>query len=210
MGVFAVNLNSGGLSLEACLELPGTAAPYPGVVLCHPHPLYGGNMDNNVIVAVNRALIRVGIAALRFNFRGVGRSQGLFDNGRGETGDAGIAIEFLACHEKINPDRIGVMGYSFGGMVAMAAAASSEAARAVALVSPVVEPSALGNCLKPKYIICGDMDSIISCNRILTEAAGMAGPGKVEVMSGADHFWWGCADRMADKVAAFFREIFER
>ncbi|MFZ5633891.1 MAG: alpha/beta hydrolase [Bacillota bacterium] len=202
-----VVLNSGGLSLEARLELPGNPGPCPGVVLCHPHPLYGGNMDNNVILAVGRALAGAGIASLRFNFRGVGRSWGSFDNGVGEREDARSALDFLTAHEEIHPERIGVMGYSFGGMVALAVAGTDSTVKAVAAVSPVVQSGALRGCVKPKYIVCGAEDSIIPSSAVLQAAAGMADPKRVEVVPGADHFWWGSEDEMAGKVAGFFKEF---
>lgn len=201
-----VSLISGGLSLEASLDLPGHPGPYPGVVLCHPHPLYGGNMDNNVILAVGRALAGAGIASLRFNFRGVGRSRGSFDNGVGEREDARSALDFLAGHEEIKPGCIGVMGYSFGGMVALAVAGMDSAAKAVAAVSPVVQSGALRECEKPKFIVCGAEDSIIPPASVLQAAAGMAEPKRVEVVPGADHFWWGREDEIAGRVAEFFKE----
>ncbi|MQL51043.1 hypothetical protein GFC01_01910 [Desulfofundulus thermobenzoicus] len=68
-----IDLPGSGLVLEAFLDLPAVPGPFPGVVLCHPHPLYGGNMNNNVILAVSQALTSNGIASLRFNFRGVGQ-----------------------------------------------------------------------------------------------------------------------------------------
>lgn len=115
MRTLRVTLQAGGLLLEGCLELPQGTGPVPGVVLCHPHPLYGGDMENNVIVAVGRALVRSGLAALRFNFRGVGRSQGEFAGGVGEQEDARAALSFLATRPEIDPARLGIAGYSFGG-----------------------------------------------------------------------------------------------
>lgn len=206
MRTLGVGISCGGLTLEGCLDLPGATGKHPGAVLCHPHPLYGGNMDNNVLLEVSRALTGVGIACLRFNFRGVGRSQGSFDNGRGEQDDARAALDFLAGREEVDPDRIGVMGYSFGGMVALAAGGCAERARAIAAVSPVMPPGALRECPKPKFIVTGSADSIVSSRSVLSEAGAMAGPKKVEVIAGADHFWWGYGERMAGMVAAFFTE----
>ncbi len=203
MRVIKTTFYNSGLSLEARLDLPDVPGRRPGVVLCHPHPLYGGNMDNNVIMAVSRALAGFGIASLRFNFRGVGLSQGSFADGVGEQDDAESALAYLALREEINPERIGIMGYSFGGMVAMAAGGRSSVARAVAAVSPVVP---LRDCPKPKLIVTGGSDSIIPASAVLLETGGMALPKKIEVIAGADHFWWGCEDEAANRVAAFFKE----
>ncbi|MCL6611294.1 MAG: alpha/beta fold hydrolase [Peptococcaceae bacterium] len=210
MKTLKIFFDSGGLDLEACLDLPGGPGPHPGVVLCHPHPLYGGNMDNNVILAVSRALGEAGIAGMRFNFRGVGRSGGAYDNGAGEREDARFALDFLSGREEIDPARIGVMGYSFGGMVAMAAAERAGQVRAVAAVSPVIPPGgALREFPKPKFIACGAADDLIPSSAILEEFAKMAEPKKIEVVPGADHFWRGHEDKVAGMAARFFVEAFK-
>lgn len=206
MKVIKTTLNSGGLSLEARLVLPGSTGRFPAVVLCHPHPLYGGNMDNNVIGAVSRALAGAGITALCFNFRGVGLSRGSFDNGRGEQEDAMSALSFLALRDELDPERLGVMGYSFGGMVALAVSDRDSRVKAVAAVSPVITPGAFRECSKPVYIVSGSDDSLIPSSEVLKEAANMACPNKVEVVPGADHFWWGREDMVAERLAAFFTE----
>ncbi len=202
-----ITINNEGLSLEACLELPETPGPYPGVVLCHPHPLYGGDMDNNVVVAVKKALVKEQIACLRFNFRGVGLSQGSFANGMGEQDDAGAAISLLKCQEEIDADRVGIMGYSFGGMVALSKGSHSSNIRALAAVSPVVPANVAAGCEKPKLIICGDKDNMIPSSDILQAAEKMNDPKVVEVISGADHFWRGYESRLAGMVVDFFRKF---
>lgn len=206
-----VTVFNNGLSLEACLDLPVIAnGRYPGVVLCHPHPLYGGNMDNSVVLAVSEALVAFGIAGLRFNFRGVGHSGGSFDSGIGEQDDAMSAISFLLQCGEIDTSRIGIMGYSFGGMVALEVGGRAGDIRAMAAVSPVINPGALKNCQKPKYIVSGSEDDLVPLASIRSGVAEMAEPKRLEVVSGADHFWWGYLDEMALKVAGFFREQLAR
>jgi alpha/beta superfamily hydrolase len=95
-------IEAGDVQLEAVLHLPDGVPPFAGVVVCHPHPRYGGDMNNNVVLAVTRALTDRGIAALRFNFRGVGGSAGSYDDGRGETEDAQHALDALASREEID------------------------------------------------------------------------------------------------------------
>ena len=86
----------------------------PGAVICHPHPMYGGSMDNNVVEAIIAAMWRRGYATLRFNFRGVGASEGEYDGGEGEAEDARAAVEFLAAQPDIDRGAIALAGYSFG------------------------------------------------------------------------------------------------
>ncbi|KJS65677.1 MAG: hypothetical protein JL50_17270 [Peptococcaceae bacterium BICA1-7] len=194
------------VSLEACLDLPAFTGACPGVVICHPHPLYGGDMANSVVVALSRALTARGMAALRFNFRGVGQSMGTFAEGVGEVEDALAAVKFLSVLREVDPGRIGMAGYSFGGMVAMAAGDRSSLVKAIAAVSPVMTDGALGGCLKPKYIISGSEDSLISAQLIHDGAETMPGPKKIELIEGADHFWRGQSEMVGGRVAGFFVE----
>jgi len=198
---------SGDIILEACLDLPEGPGRFPGVVLCHPHPLYGGDMYNNVISAVGRKLTERGIAALRFNFRGVGRSGGRYENGMGEQEDALAALVFFKRCANTDPDRLGIMGYSFGGMIAMAVGEEDMISKAVAGVSPVVLKGSMRNCGKPKYVICGSDDFVVPSPAIIKEVGEMSGPKKVEVIKGADHSWWGFEDEMATRVADFFKKV---
>ncbi len=199
---------SGNLKLEGVLHLPRTNnEKLPGVVLCHPHPQYGGNMDNNVVVAVSRALSERGFVVLRFNFRGVGLSEGTFDNGEGEQDDLRGALEYLAGCPEAEPDRLGVMGYSFGGMVALGAANSFELVKALAGVSPVVTPGLIEGLSKPAYFICGTDDQVTPADLVTREAGKINPPGQVEIVKGADHFWSGHEKEMAGKVAAFFERV---
>ena len=89
-----ITFESDGLNLEGILYLPQETGRFPGVVICHPHPRYGGDMDNVIVATMARALCEVGIAALRFNFRGVGMSEGEFDRHHGEINDA---VVFQIC-----------------------------------------------------------------------------------------------------------------
>ena len=204
----AITFKCGGLDLEGVLHLPrDSGVKVPGVVLCHPHPLYGGNMDNNVIVAVSRALNEQGIVALRFNFRGVGSSNGTFDNGAGEQDDARAALAALVVRPEIDAGRLGIMGYSFGGMVALAVGSGSENVGAFAAVSPVITPGVLQGVNKPSFFTCGTEDHVVSPEALRREVEKMAHPGKVEVVQGVDHFWGGYEAKMSHNLAAFFAEV---
>src|SRR5881397_2207959 len=124
------------LTLEARLAVP--ASPGGGVVICHPHPLYGGDMDNPVVVRVAEVCSELGLATLRFNFRGVGASTGHHGHGRDERHDVAAALAHLASVLPTGAP-LGLVGYSFGA--AMAADLASEPAdfpplTAMALIAP--------------------------------------------------------------------------
>jgi alpha/beta superfamily hydrolase len=102
-------------ALEAILK--ESATPFAAVVVCHPHPVHGGTMNNNVVYRVAKALTDAGASVLRFNFRGVGRSTGAYDNGVGEEDDARAALDFLA--ERAPGIPLWMAGFSFGARVGL-------------------------------------------------------------------------------------------
>lgn len=199
-----VSIPSGNLTLEGCLDLPDLSPPFPGVLFCHPHPPQGGNMDNNVVVAVGRALVEKGIAVLRFNFRGVGMSEGSYDQGIGEQDDARAALKLLLEREEIDPLRIGIGGYSFGGMIAFSVGAGEDAVKALAGISPVMREDILKGCQKPKIVVYGTADNVVPAEQINRETNKAAEPMEVRMIEGADHFWWGLEERLAEIIAGFF------
>src|SRR5438093_5275897 len=117
----AVSIESKGPKLEALLHFPEQMLA-PGVVVCHPHPMYGGDMHNNVVDAVCETAVTEGIAALRFNFRGIGASEGRYDNGVGEQDDVRAALAYLRELPEVDSARVALAGYSFGAAVALQAA----------------------------------------------------------------------------------------
>jgi alpha/beta superfamily hydrolase len=196
---------SGDLTLEGLLHRPA-ATPHPAAVVCHPHPLFGGDMHNSVVAAVCQALAETGIAALRFNFRGVGRSLGRFGDGIGERADAIAALAYLRQREGVDPTRVGLVGYSFGAAVALVAADDQVAALA-AISTPNfgggIPPLAI-RCLT--LLITGDRDDVAP-PALLTTLAEMIGPRcQVTIVPGADHFWWGYEEKLAPAVAGFLRD----
>ena len=126
-----------GLRLEGRFAVP--EEPRGVAVLCHPHPLYGGSMSSSIVPAIQRALTAEGWASLRFNFRGVGRSEGTYARGVGERGDALAALSFAARELKGIP--LAVAGWSFGALVGLAAAVSHEGVGAFVAVAPPVSMS---------------------------------------------------------------------
>jgi len=200
-----IAFRSEGLTLEGILHQPASA-PFPAAVVCHPHPLYGGDMNNYVVVAVCQALAEAGIASLRFNFRGVGRSEGEYGDGLGERADAAAALVCLRQLAAVDPDKVGIVGYSFGATVALAAA--DERVAAVAAISPPSlgqgVPDLAIRC--PTLLISGEQDEIAP-PASLSALATMIGPHcQMSVVRGADHFWLGYEKELAQTVAQFFRQ----
>jgi len=195
------------LHLEGISHLPDGQGPFSAVVVSHPHPLYGGDMNNNIVMAVCEALSNVSIASVRFNFRGVGGSQGNHARGIGEQDDVLSALSFLSNLECIEPDRIGLCGYSFGANMSMYAASGNEYVKALALISPVISQSSpLQHFAGPELILWGSEDHMVPTVNIASQINKPGGSLKCEVISGADHFWGGYEDIVATKIAAFFAD----
>lgn len=190
----------GRLELEGVLYIPPQQGPWPGVVICHPHPLYGGDMHNNVVMTICEALVKESIASLRFNFRGVGRSEGTFADGIGEQEDVLAALSFLS--SRADGQRLGIAGYSFGADVAASAAPRSPA-KALACVSPPGRLDGLRGFAGPKLFIAGAEDSLVSAPLLEQSARELPSPSEVEIIPGADHFWWGYESALARKIAQF-------
>ena len=198
----------GDISLDGILDIPEGEGPFPAVVVCHPHPLFGGSMDNNVVCAVCAAIGKRSIAWLRFNFRGVGRSGGQFDNGIGEQDDVKSALTFLSTRGEINSHKLGLCGYSFGTMVAIPVADIDKRVQAIAAISPFfTSPELLKNYTKPKLLLCGTNDRFVSFNDIEQIIEGLPEPKCYELVNGADHFWWGCEQEAGTKVGDFFASV---
>lgn len=203
-----VRFTSDGLQLEGVLHMPAGPGPFPAVVVCHPHPLYGGAMDNNVVLAVSHGVCELSIAALRFNFRGVERSEGEFADGIGEQEDVRAALEFLATQAGVDPGRIGLAGYSFGAKVALPVALAHDRVRTLVLVSPFVEDEEWEQLRKaafPKLLMSGSDDGYISPHKLQRlSGAQPTGDFQCEIVQGADHFWSGYESMIARKVSGFF------
>ena len=203
-----ISFPSGELKLEGVWHLPEGDGPFPAVIVCHPHPLYGGSMSSNVVFVICQALALSNIAALRFNFRGVGKSQGEFGGGTAEQEDAKAALAFTLSTDNINRSKIGLAGYSFGGGVAASVAVREERVKMLALVSPafMYGGEELKGYKKPKFIIIGEEDDMIAPEEVEEAVEAMPEPKRFEVIPGADHFWAGYEDKVAEKVCRFFRK----
>lgn len=193
--------------------------PSPAAVICHPHPMGGGAMSNGVVMGIAHSLASRGVGALRFNFRGVGASEGVHDDGRGERDDVAGALNWLATQPSVDPDRLCLVGYSFGACVGLAHTLTDPRVSAfVAVGLPVqicdpevmhaltaqdVSKPALGASDCPKLFVTGERDQLAPPGQLLRLVECLAAPKSVQIVSGADHFWWGLEREVGERVAAF-------
>lgn len=207
----SLSIPNGDVVLEAELVLPGDLSrPVPGVVVCHPHPQYGGDMRNSIVVAVIHGLLAEGVAALRFNFRGAGRSTGTYSEGAGEQEDALASFAALSEHDCIDSHRLGLAGYSFGAGVALSIAPHLPQARGVAVIAPPTQSLSRPDILsyeKPKLIVAGDMDPFSSREDIQVLVRRMEGEAHLRILAGADHFLEGHEGKIGESVGSFFTSL---
>ncbi|MFC2042217.1 alpha/beta hydrolase [Chloroflexota bacterium] len=202
-----VRFPSGELSLEGILHIPEGSGPFPAVIVCHPHPLYGGSMENNVVDNLCAALTQVGFLAFKFNFRGVGRSQGEFGQGIGEQEDVRAAIAFVTEVTEADAAKLGLAGYSAGAGFSFTVGVTDARVKALAAVSPplsMFDFTLLKDCVKPKFLISGSMDDFTPATQFKQFCQGLPQPRKCLTVEGADHFWWGHEFNLANEVADFF------
>ncbi len=205
-----VTFSSGNLTIEGILDLPESSEKTPGVVVCHPHPRMGGSMANNVVMAVCYGLREAGIASLRFNFRGVGRSQGSYADGVGEKEDVKAAISFLSAQEGIDSGRLGLAGYSFGSRVALSLIGDDDdKIKALALISPPAEMYRQEKEIKrfdrPKYVMIGSEDNFMMMVDVIPDFfRHMFDPREYMIVQGADHFWLDFEPEISKQMKSFF------
>jgi len=174
-------------ALECALDAP--AGALRGVaVICHPHPQHGGTMDNKVVQTLARALLQLGYRSVRFNFRGVGASQGVWDEGQGEVDDA---LAVVAAQREPGLPLV-LAGFSFGGYVAAQAAhllpADARAERLL-LVGPSTERQQVPAVPEDTIVIHGELDDVVPLAATLDWARPQSLP--VIVVPGGGHFFHG-------------------
>lgn len=185
----------------------GAAPPRAAVVLGHPHPLYGGTMNTKVLFQAAKAFCRLGCAVLRFNFRGVGTSEGAFDNGLGEVEDFWAALEFMTARY---PDtEVWAGGVSFGSWVATTAGANDDrVTRLVALGAPVsmYDFAAVAASQKPKFFINGELDEVCPVKALREFYAHAEEPKELVVIEGANHLFDGHINEVTEAIEDLMRQ----
>lgn len=197
-----VTFPSGALTLEG--ELASLAGALRGAVICHPHPQYGGDMDNPVVLAVAGALGDAGHTTLRFNFRGVGASSGSYSGGVGEGEDLRAAVHFLV--EQTGTRHITLAGYSFGAIIALQVSPSAPPVDRLVVVAPPLSFAGLeqiASWSKDKLFIVGDRDQYCSVAQLSAQLARVVEPKQYQVIAGADHFFAGFTPAVAEAVGSF-------
>lgn len=178
-------------ALEALVEVPAGAHGAQVAVVCHPHPLYGGTLTNKVVHTVARALQEQGIATVRFNFRGVGASEGAFDDGRGEADDATAVVDWALA--RWPGAALTLAGFSFGSFVAYQVAERRRTRQLYTIAPPVRRfdferypvPAA------PWVVIQGDRDELVDHADVLAWTRTVVPPPTVVILEGAEHFFHG-------------------
>jgi hypothetical protein len=186
--------------LEALLDLP-EGEPRAVAVFGHPHPLHGGTMHTKALYQAAKAMPRIGVAALRFNFRGVGRSTGTFDSGPGEKDDFRAALSFV---EERFPDLpIWTAGMSFGSWIALSVGAEDPRVSLLLAIAPPVDRydfGALKMCTLPKFIVHGESDELISIKEIRKFYAQLPEPKELVTIEDANHLFEGKTSMVGDAV----------
>ncbi len=175
-------------AIECAVDQPAQTPPRGLALLCHPHPLHGGTLDNKVVQTLARAFTGLGYTALRFNFRGIGKSEGAWDEGRGEIDDA---LAVIAAHRQPGQALV-VGGFSFGGYVASQAAArlpAEQAAERLVLIAPAVANFTMAAVPADTLVVHGETDDVVPLAACFDWARPLALP--VTVLPGAGHFFHG-------------------
>ncbi|HLJ48927.1 MAG TPA: alpha/beta fold hydrolase [Bryobacteraceae bacterium] len=188
--------------LEALLEEPEDTAPIEAFLVCHPHPKGGGTMHNKVVYRMARALRRSGAVVLRFNYRGVNRSEGIYDEGVGEIEDARAALEFLRSRYPDLP--YSLAGFSFGSRIILKLGCELAPSRLIAVGVPAAytETHELGNCPVPRFFIQSTNDQYGPIPAMQAYFDKLQPPKELVWVEARDHFF-------ADALPAFEEAVFK-
>ncbi len=188
--------------LEALLEEPEEGVPSEAALVCHPHPQHGGTMHNKVVYRMARGLRRAGAAVLRFNYRGVNLSQGVYARGEGELEDARCALGVL--RERYPGLPVTLAGFSFGSRIALRLACGGEPARrAIAVGFPTVykDRGYLENCVVPRIFVQSTRDQYGPAADLEALVAALPEPKLLVFIEAEDHFFAGALPKLEEEIA---------
>lgn len=185
--------------LEILLDIPA-ASPRAAAVLAHPHPQYGGTMHNKVVYRSAKTLCQIGCATLRFNFRGVGKSDGLYDEGRGEADDFRAAIDWM--HGRYPDLNIWASGFSFGAWIALTVGVADPRVSLLLGIAPPThyDFTDFRRTTKPKFLIHGEADELFPFQDIWKLYGDLEEPKELVVIDAADHLFDGQASEVGDAI----------
>jgi alpha/beta superfamily hydrolase len=192
--------------LEALLDAPD-GAPRAAAVFAHPHPLYGGTLHTKAVFQASKALARIGVAVLRFNFRGVGTSAGAFDGGPGELDDYRAALEFVAQRYPGAP--LWACGFSFGSWIAWNVALDDERVPMMLGIGLPVNHfdfSPAKDSDKAKFLIHGERDEVASVRDIRKFYGELREPKELAVIEGADHLFDGKTTEVGEAIEDLLKD----
>ncbi len=198
------------IKLEAEYYQPKNEKIKTSILICHPHPLYGGDMHNNVVSSIFNKFIENHKTTLRFNFRAVGNSTGSHTNGEGEISDVKACVDYLIKNLKI--DSILICGYSYGAAIGCSIVSySSKIIGFIAISFPWdfmgQKYKILSQTDKPKLFLQGNRDTLAHYDKFLGHYNDYNEPKKFDIIDGADHFYWGYENQVAEKVYNFYSSI---
>ena len=178
-------------AIEVLIERPPGARDDIIAVCCHPHPLYGGTMQNKVVHTLARSALDQRVTSLRFNFRGVGGSAGVYDDGVGETDDAAAIADW--CRHELGARRCWSLGFSFGSFVAYQLAVLRDAELLVTVAPPVqrFDFATLQVPRCPWLVVQGDRDDLVNHESVLEWTRRLQPAPEVRILPGAEHFFHG-------------------
>lgn len=193
--------------LEALLEEPkGEPREYVAVI-CHPHPLFHGTMLNKVVHTLSRSMNELRVPVVRFNFRGVGASDGAYGEGIGETDDALAAAEWL--RKRFPETRLCLLGFSFGAMVACRASLLTDTAYLVTVAPAVSRLAGILDGRQPEcpwLVVQGDADEVVACDDVVDWFNTLEPGPELSVLPDVSHFFHGRLTLLRETVVAWFEE----
>jgi alpha/beta superfamily hydrolase len=203
-----VSFNSESFKLEGVLFAPDSEGPFPAAIVLHPHPEFGGSMNNNVVDAICERL-ESSMIALKFNCRGVGRSEGISSGGQNEAQDVLAAIEFLKADSRVEHSKLGFVGYSWGTYVGLPVTYKNPD---IQVLIGIACPVGLWNynylleAEKPKLLVAGAYDQFAPVAQIKRLFAQLLEPKEFLLLE-TDHFYGGQERPMANKVKEFLSKF---
>lgn len=206
---------AGPIKLEGVLQMPADAEKSPAVVLCHPHPAGGGEMNVGLIVHLAVSLCALGNVVLRFNFGGVGGSEGDFTDGVEEPGDVLAAFDYLASMAEVVVDNISAAGWSFGSWMGLMALSEGLPARSVVAIAPPLiacdwkgKARLVAASGAERHYIVGERDHFCPLETLEAFAAAVSvqDAGNIIVLRGADHFFFGREGEVARLVGGCLKD----
>ena len=205
-----VFLPSTAIQLEGLLSVHEALSAKGGMILCHPHPQYGGDMHSSVITTAVEAASQEGFSTLRFNFRGVGASGGSYNDGIGEKEDVKAAIDYLYSRQKDSNLPLILLGYSFGAWAGLPVGVQDSRIKGMVAIAPPLELYDFGflkGCKKRKLLIAGSRDSFCPVPLFEKWYGHLEEPRSLAIIQGADHFFFAHTRFLIQPLREFIHSV---